>query len=321
MMTTLNEDLFELTLGKQRALIDVACGGSVHRLFLVPGDGDGTGEDILVGDNPLPGDPGRRCSYPGLFRGRLLLPFNDRIVDGVYWWRGHRYNLPLNDVPSGDAIHGFLYRQSCSVTKETTVDDAAAALFLDTTLHGVQGYPFTLDVSLAYRLERGRFSLSVGVVNNSPETAPVAAGWHPYFMLPSASGLVDDLVLSMTADHYLEVDRRLAPTGRTLTTKGGPLDFTTRRKIGNLELDHAFLGSGQEVPRMGLFTSDTPERRIILESSGIFRMFQLFIPPDRRSLAIEPVTSPANVFNRPELGLLRIAPGEALSGTIRVYYR
>jgi galactose mutarotase-like enzyme len=44
----------------------------------------------------------------------------------------------------------------------------------------------------------------------------------------------------------------------------------------------------------------------------------VFIPPDRRSIALEPVTAATNSFNMPELGRMVLAPGQLVSGTISV---
>ncbi len=316
-----DDGLYTLSSEGQRAVIDVAAGGSVHRLSLLPAGRGEKAVDILVGDDPLPDDPEARRSCPDLFRGRMLVPFNDRIVDGVYRWRGCRYELSVNDEPTGDAIHGFLYRTSCLISASTAADGPIARLSLKTTLPQTRGYPFTLTVALTYRLEAHRFSVSVDIVNESSKTAPVAAGWHPYFVLPTPSGTVHDLLLHMSADHYIEVDRRLVPTGRVLPTQGSDLDFTTPRALGDLELDHAFIDADTEVRRVELSMPGGAGRRITLEARGVFRMFQVFVPPDRCSIAIEPVTSPADVFNRPGLGLLELAPGEGITGTAMIEYR
>ena len=60
------------------------------------------------------------------------------------------------------------------------------------------------------------------------------------------------------------------------------------------------------------------DRIIIEQSTDPFGFTQLFIPPARDSIAVEPVTAATDAFNRPELGLRRLEPGAALRGTVRI---
>jgi galactose mutarotase-like enzyme len=58
---------------------------------------------------------------------------------------------------------------------------------------------------------------------------------------------------------------------------------------------------------------------VVLEQSlPPFRYTQLYIPPQRTSIAVEPVTAATDAFNRPELGLRRLGPGERIDGKVTV---
>jgi aldose 1-epimerase len=329
--------LLALTDGTQRALIDSACGGTVHRLELVPAGDDGEGaegvrgrpigaESVLLGDDPVDPGPAVRRDRPGAFRGRILVPYNDRIIDGTYRWDGDHFELPRNDAETGDAIHGFLYRAPCASHAEGT------GMRLSAVLPARPGYPFPLSVEIIPRLAPSVFGMTVSIRNEGSGPAPVAAGWHPYFQLPVAGGpsrgSVDPLILHVPADTYVEVDDRLSPTGRYLPVAATSLDFSRPRRIGSEELDDAFLhaspsevGDGTSGGVGGTVTLASTDRVLEVSGDGLFRMFQIYIPPDRRSIAIEPVSSPANVFNRPEMGLTVLPAGQAVTGTIRVRYR
>ena len=51
--------------------------------------------------------------------------------------------------------------------------------------------------------------------------------------------------------------------------------------------------------------------------SGVSLWF-FYIPPDRSSIALEPMTCKANAFNNGD-GLITLAPGESFEGSFGVY--
>jgi len=325
--------------GGAAVLIDPARGGTVHRLRLCPcpthPDGVVTEApvDVLRGDP----EPARSTVETELFRGRPLVPFADRIPGGAYTFQGVPHQLPLNDATMGDAIHGFLYRQSLDVVadpdgadrrdgsrrgEDAGVSDPAEAL-RDATGVGVSsgrersialsgeipprpGYPWRLGVHLRYILRDTEFVFRIRVTNESAETAPVTLGWHPYFVAPGlgVGEPVDTAALTVPAAEYLEVDDRLRPTGRRRGVDGTPLDFRSPRPIGHDELDIGLTGATRA-------TLEGPTGRIEIETGGTFSMIQLFVPPTRDAIAIEPFSAPGAAFQYPGLGLTTLAPGRS----------
>lgn len=296
------------------ALIDPERGGTVHRLLLM---GGGQTVEVLAGDETAaaglggapspeepPGEPESITDDPGIFRGRLLVPFNDRIRRGRYSWRGTIHRLPINDPDQGDAIHGFLYRTPLTVAARRD-----GVLELEGSAGGTSGYPFPLHVRVTYRLEDSEFSLELAVRNTGRETAPLALGWHPYFTLPGADGpqRVDDLLLCIPAERYVAVDEQLIPTGSTPAVEGGEDDFRVAKPVGAREIDLAWL---PDDPEVGPVTLSNGRHQIALLMSGAFRLVQVYIPPDRRSIALEPVSAATDSFNRDDC--LELAPGETV---------
>ncbi|MFW6223638.1 MAG: aldose 1-epimerase [Spirochaetota bacterium] len=293
-------------------------GGTVWRLAL--------GAAILESDRP-----GELEANPG-FRGRLLLPFNDRIPAGHYRFDGREYELPVNDAASGCAVHGLVYDRP--FTADTRgADDSHASLELSYRIApgSFPGYPFALRIIAGYRLDSDRFELSLAAMNEGEEAAPITMGWHPYIATP---GGVDAARMTCPAGRFVEVDRDLLPTGALPSVTGGRLDFATPRRIGARQLDIALERIGgapaEVVPagerRPGAVRAATArtvvergEDAVILEQ-GLppFRYTQLYIPPQRTSIAVEPVSGATDAFNRPELGLRWLAPGEGLEGRVAV---
>jgi aldose 1-epimerase len=291
----------------------------VHRLTLVGVDEP---VEVLAGDAmvpPLPPatsltppaspappaassrDSTRAPDDPGIFRGRLLVPFNDRIRAGRYTWRGLAHRLPVNDPDQGDAIHGFLYRTPLAAATEYE-----GILELKGSIAAQPGYPFPLDVHVTYCLRDSDFSLDLAVRNRGTDPAPVALGWHPYFTLPDAdrASQVDSMLLGIPADRYVAVDRELIPTGSVPAVAGTEHDFRAENPVGEREIDLAWV---PDAPRERPVTLSHGRYRLRLFMDGAFRLVQVYIPPDRGSIALEPVSAAADSFNRRDC--LELVPG------------
>lgn len=310
-----------ISAGGARAVIRPECGGTVESIELLPpGEleavpilrGDGAAGEELSGEGSA--IPEGECS-PRLFRGRLLAPFNDRIPGGRYSFRGESYRLPINDEESGDAIHGFLYRTAMAIKERK---EGTLRLISRIRPGEEPGYPFDLELSATYRLRGDRFRLDLTGKNLGDRPLPLTLGWHPYFRRPGADR-IDGALLTLPAERYVAVDRDLLPTGKTPPVAGGPWDFRSPRRIGPGEIDLAFelfggAGGATAELRGG-------ERSVEVRPGGACRYLQLFVPPRRDSVAIEPVTAGTDAFNRPELGLRAVEPGETLTLTAEVRIR
>lgn len=314
-------------------------GGTVWRLSLTTAPGavnhgrapSGHSAAVLEADSPdeLYANP--------WFRGRLLVPFNDRIPQGAYEFAGHTHRLAVNDPESGSAIHGLLYDQALAVEELTAEEEGATArLAFAVEPDAFAGYPFALRVVVTYRLTAQAFHLGIEILNGGEGPAPVTAGWHPYIAARSTAtppGSIAEATLTCPAGRYVEVDEELLPTGNRPGVTGGPIDFTSTRRIGARELDIALERSPpaspaaqRENPAPGAPAGSwcaavvgRGEDTVTVEQSiPPFSFTQLFIPPSRTSIAVEPVTAATDAFNRPELGLRSLAAGETLSGWVRL---
>jgi aldose 1-epimerase len=318
-------------------------GGTVWRLSLAaaePGQPAGAGGSAAaaIPATVLEADTPAELAVNPWFRGRLLLPFNDRIPGGIYRFAGREHRLAVNDPQAGDAIHGLVYDRPFSLEEARGEEEAAEArLSAAIGPDDFAGYPFSLWVSVTYRLSTAGFELALAVRNTGAEPAPVAMGWHPYIaaggvaaggVAAPPAGSIDGLRLTCPAPRFVEVDEELLPTGRRPAVTGGPLDFTSPRRIGSQELDIGLerapgirpAGDG-DPGAVGAATTvvDRGVDRIIVEqTTDPFGFTQLFIPPSRTSIAVEPVTAATDAFNRPELGLRRLESGAALRGTVRI---
>ena len=247
-----------------------------------------------------------------LYRGAVLAPWPNRIVDGAYEEAGETLQLPLTEVERGHALHGLVGWAEWRV--ESSEPHRAS---LVTELAPSDGYPWRLALRATYELGDAGLTTTVEATNVGLGEAPYGVAPHPY--LVAGEGRVDDWTLTLPADSYLEVtDDRLVPTGVHGVTERDGFDFREGHVVGETFVDHAFTelartGEGQvatarltaadgrgvemtwgpELPWVQVHTADRPERE-----------------NDRVGLAVEPMTCPPDAFTS-GIDLVRLAPGES----------
>ena len=116
----------------------------------------------------------------------------------------------------------------------------------------------------------------------------------------------------------LHTDERGLPRD-TEPVEGTQYDFTRPRTIGSTQLDHAYTDLHRDQDGRARVELADPGLRVALslwvdESYEYLQLFTGDSLPDvaRRSLAVEPMTCPANAFRTGE-GLIRLAPGESVT--------
>jgi aldose 1-epimerase len=246
-------------------------------------------------------------------RGQLLLPWPNRIEDGLYEWDGRRHQLALTEAESRNAIHG-LVRWSAWAVSASEPDRAV----LRHVLHPQPGYPFSLSLEVEYRLSEAGLTVRTTATNVGADACPYGTGAHPYLTVGTPT--VDDLVLRSPGRAVIRSDARGIPTD-AVPVDGTELDFRQPGPIGALELDNAFtdLERGADgTARVDLRRPDngTGLTLWVDESYGYLMLFTGDPLPDvaRRSLAVEPMTCPPNAFRSGE-AVIRLEPGESHSGT------
>jgi aldose 1-epimerase len=250
-----------------------------------------------------------------LYRGALLAPWPNRVVDGSWDDDGAERQLPLNEVERGHALHGLVQWADWASDPADEADAHRASLV--TRLAPSDGYPYRLELRAVYELGDAGLVTTVTATNVGQGTAPYGVAPHPY--LVAGEGRVDDWSLLLPAASYLEVtEERLVPTGVHGVTERDGFDFREARPVGDLFVDHAFTeidadaegratvevvdrdGRGvamswavSELPWVQVHTGDRPEPEL-----------------DRLGLAVEPMTCPPDAFTS-GVDLVRLAPGES----------
>ena len=179
------------------------------------------------------------------------------------------------------------------------------------------GYPWTLDLHVLYDLSADGLTVTQTATNMSASAAPYAQGAHPY--LRAESDPIDRLELLLPAATRLRVDDRLLPTGREpvegygRTTSGcrgrsGRPCWTTRSPTSPADDDGArhrrAARPGHRARRRAVGRRAAPLAAGVQRRRGARRRA-------RRSLAVEPMTAPADAFRSGD-DLITLAPaGEA----------
>jgi aldose 1-epimerase len=241
----------------------------------------------------------------------LLAPFPNRLRDGAYQLEGVTYQFPINSPNQNNAIHGFAKLQHLVVKAILLTKNEAAITCLYESDGSEQGYPFAHSLEATFTISDAKgIKIELCFKNRSDQTIPVGLGWHPYFKL---SDHIEDSSLEMVASERLFVDERMLPTLERTNFE----QFTTLSKIGNTSLDDCFALS-EKTQQDGLFeiTMQCDEKKLTYwQETGNkkYNFVQLFTPPSRDCLAIEPMTCAPDAFNN-GLGLVNLAPDEELSG-------
>ncbi len=236
-----------------------------------------------------------------LFRGRLLFPFNDRIPEGKYSFQGKTYQLPINCHEDSSAIHGFIYNKKVTIPEQR---ETQVSFSWRTGKNCFPGYPFDMSLKTDIKLHNGGVTLSFTVKNEGDVPAPYALGWHSYFKTNSSSTLLAEY------PYYFETDEYFLPVGDGVPSSGSKFDFTEGAGFNKKPLDHTF-----KAPTNGISILKNKNYSIRIEQKN-FAYTQLFIPPDKKSIAIEPISSKPNSFNSNEV--LILAPEEEYCGDVSI---
>lgn len=260
-----------------------------------------------------------------VFRGAILVPWPNRVVDGTYTFDGVDYQLPLTEPARGHALHGFL-----AWARYTAIDRSESSVTLTADVVANDGYPWPLTIEVTYALGDDGLTTTVAATNTGSSDAPYGTAPHPY--LRAGEGHVDDWTLELPASQVVTVtEERLLPVavepvdGPGAGSPLGVFDFRASRVIGETFIDHAFTG---------LTRDDSGVARVVLRApgdggvgvgsgvgSGVSMTWGAELPwvqvhtadrPEaalnRVGLAVEPMTCPPDAFSTGD-DVVRLAPG------------
>ena len=143
------------------------------------------------------------------WRGRMLIPYGNRIGGAKYTFNGTEHNLPVNDVMPctpplvcvKNSLHGLLWNRSMHVVASHAGPENASVTLRYDFPGSDPGYPFKLRTEITYTLSTGEgeehtraslFTVSVAFTNMDAGgwPLPVYNGFHPYLLCHTYKSVV-----------------------------------------------------------------------------------------------------------------------------------
>ena len=260
------------------AKIDLNFGGSLKQLKL-------RDKTIISNDNVT--------RFQHVFNSSILFPFVNRIESGSYSFKGKKFNLPINETDRNNALHGLVFEKSFQFSCQDIEENKAKVTLVYNETQPIEGFPYKYSLVVEYKLTENALELNVEVKNNDLHEFPFNLGWHPYFV-------TNDLFhseLKINSNKKLLVNKNMIPNGEQ------QIDWNGFIKINDKTFDDCFILNSNQIE------FKTPEYHVELQFSSKENYLQLYTPEDRKSIAIEPQTAPANNFNSKK-GLMTLKPNK-----------
>jgi len=262
-------------------------------------------------------EPYGEFSTPPFACGAVLVPWPNRVEDGLWKLDGVKQQLDLSEPALHNAIHGLLRN-----TAYTVIEQSDDSVTLGATVYPQHGYPFLLETSVRYSLVDDGLSVTHRILNDTDLPAPVAIGTHPFFSIGDVA--TDDLTLTVHAGTHFPVDARLNPSAE-VPVEGTEYELRSGRKVAELSLDDAF-GDLKPDGKVTATLAAPDGRTVSLWQDESFAYLQVFTTrafPRGTSavtaIAIEPMTAPANAFNSGQ-SLRWLEPGETWQAAWGIRY-
>jgi aldose 1-epimerase len=184
------------------------------------------------------------------------------------------------------------------------------------------------DVRVEMTLTNYSLDITVSARNVGKEPLPMAIAAHPYFALPSGNRQQARLHIPAGMRALVNNYDDVFPTGKLVNVKGTPYDFTAPAGalLKNLYLDDCFtcLKRNAQGAAVIEITDQAAKYGLrILSLSPQINSIQVYAPPDKNFIAIEPQFNLADPFNakiwgKRDTGMILLQPGQSVSWHIRL---
>ncbi len=161
------------------------------------------------------------------FQGAVVGRYANRIAGAAFTLGGATYPLTQND--GDNYLHGSFHKKvfGADVLSDNSIS------FTYTSPDGEDGFPGEAWVAVTYTLtDENELVLEYSAVPTAPTHINLTN--HSYFNLAGAQGggSIENTLLQLNCNLFLEAGEDLLPTGRFLETAGGAFDFAAEKPIG-----------------------------------------------------------------------------------------
>lgn len=300
-----NENGFEKVILKDNstntyATILPSCGAILHDFVSLR-----NGLAFNVIESYVSGDDFKKNVESKGFLGCKLSPFVCRINRGTYRFSGKNYTIKKFYLHK-NALHGELYDKPFLIISETAHELHASVTMKYEYRAEDPGYPFNYDCIVTWQLEQDhKLSVTTECINKGEGLIPIQDGWHPYFNLGDP---VDDLELGFQSREMVEFNNELIPTQNLIEYTV----YNSLKRIDNTFLDNCFTLNMDACQPMCVLRNPGKKIEIEIHPEKSYPYLQIYIPPHRKSIAIENISGPPDAFNN-RMGLTTLEPGASVS--------
>lgn len=241
------------------------------------------------------------------FKGGKMNPFSCRLQNGTYLHEGIKYCI--DKFYLGDhALHGILYDANFKILNSDSNENDASVTLCYEYQKIDNGFPFNYTVFIKWIFEKNnKVQVETTIINKDEHSFPMMDGWHPYFKL---SENIDDCSLQFMNKGKLVYNDDLLPTGDILPCH----DFESSKRLVDIELDNGYLLDH----RQSSATLENEKFKLVVTPDSNYTYLQLYIPSNRKSIAIENLSAAPDCFNN-KMGLHVMQPQEVW--TLKTQYQ
>jgi aldose 1-epimerase len=290
-----------------RLHLDLENGGSIRKLILTSSKSKSTKEIISK-------DDAKDFFLSGSY---LLYPWVNRIASRFINYKNQKILLEnalcdTNDYP----IHGLFFKSKRNLVKYEETNEESYVYLSSETSH-----PKFPELSEAFLLYQDRLQIITTFHNTSNSPQFFSYGYHPYFQLDSK---INTCTLESNLNSVLPLRKDLLPESYFLEGHRKYI-FEDGDLINTLSLDHCFtnlhLTNDPYIRLRFPFTGESICISSKLSPNFIpLTYFQVYTPEDRKTIAIEPLSSSGNVFENPITSPIEIGPESTLKGQIEILF-
>ena len=257
--------------------------------------------------------------------GCRLSPFPGRVGFAQFNWKGANYKLVNNVSWAPHALHGFLQNLEWGFDSYESDSDGCTAVFTCDWPGAFPGFPFPYRATTTVHFTGESVTINSSVLNTGKTELPYSEGWHPYFTLGQK---IDGLSLTLPRTSLAVLDKDDLPTGNFKEDTR----FVNGRNINDEFINDCFCLE-KEFTQLPASDSDfINNAHVQLESDRFsldfwqkaghdgYNAIQIYTPPSRDSIAIEPMTAEPDALNH-HRGLIIIPPSEERTFTFGFHFR
>ncbi|MCF0215730.1 MAG: aldose 1-epimerase [Fibrobacteraceae bacterium] len=243
---------------------------------------------------------------PDTNAGCRLSPFPGRTAYAQFTWNSKTYQLINNVSWAPHALHGFLTNKEWQFENFESDSEKAIATFSCEWNGAFNGFPFPYKAINKVTFTGESYMVESIVKNIGDSPLPYSEGWHPYYMMGEK---IDELTLLLPKSNLALLDNADLPTGNFKEDSR----FIEGRKLGDEFINDCFCLNESDCKQHKAHVSLKSRTHCldIWQYTGKeqYNAIQIYTPPTRESIAIEPMTSEPDALNH-HRGLIVIAPGE-----------